>query len=85
MTFQMINDEEWLKWQRDLIGDDDFILGGNLVRIPEEEVEKILSFQMNDDEWLMQQLELEGDNDFILGGNLVRIPDEESDVSDTTR
>ena len=36
MTFQMINDEEWLVRLRDLIGDDDFILGGNLVRIPDD-------------------------------------------------
>ena len=78
MIFQMNNDDEWLMRKQELIGDDDSILGGNLVRIPEEEVEKILSFPMNDGEWLMRQLELEGDDDCVLAGNLVRIPNENS-------
>ena len=79
MTFQM-NDDEWLMRQLELEGDDDFILGGNLVRIPEEEVERILSSPMiNDEEWLKRQRDLIGDDDFILGGNLVRIPNENSE------
>ena len=69
----MINDEEWLKWQRDLIGDDECVLAGNLVRIPEEEVERILSSQMNDD--------------CIMGENLVRPEypeDNKTEISDAT-
>ena len=87
MTFQMINDEEWLARLRELIGDDDCVLGGNLVRMPNEDSDfsdTIRPLQMND-EWLMHQLELEGDDDCVLGGNLVRIPNDESDVTDTTR
>jgi len=37
MTFQMNNDEEWILRQRELIGDDDFILSGNLVRFGEDD------------------------------------------------
>ena len=94
-----MNDDEWLMRQLELEGDDDCVLAGNLVRIPEEEVEKILSSPMNDDEeWLKRQRDLIGDDDFILGGNLVRIPEEEverilssqmndenSELTDTTR
>jgi len=86
MTFQMINDDEWLARLRELIGDDDCVLGGNLVRMPEEEVERILSSQMiNDDEWLKRQRDLIGDDDCVLDGNLVRIPSEDSGVTDTVR
>jgi len=48
MTFQM-NDDEWLMRQLELEGDDDCVLAGNLVRVPEEEVEKILSSPMNNE------------------------------------
>ena len=49
MAFQMNNDDEWLMRKQELIGDDDFVLGGNLVRIPEEEVKRILSSPMNNE------------------------------------
>jgi len=79
MTFQM-NDDEWLMRQLELEGDDDCVLAGNLVRIPEEEVERILSSPMiNDEEWLKWQRDLIGDDDCVLGGNLVRIPNENSE------
>ena len=84
----MINDDEWLARLRELIGDDDCVLGGNLVRMPNEDSDfsdTIRPFQMNDDEWLMRQLELEGDDDCVLGGNLVRTQDDASELIDSTQ
>jgi len=69
-----MNDDEWLMQQLELEGTNDFILGGNLVRIPDEEVEKILSSPMNNDECMM-------------GENLVRPEypeDNKTEISDAT-